>query len=53
MTREVKDKTNGMVEIPADYSQLGWLLLTVAGLGFALPLLAVLLVQMSPLMTTD
>jgi len=52
VTREVTDDS-GSIEIPADYSQLGWLLLTVAGLGFALPLLTVVLVQMSRFKTTD
>ena len=52
VTREVKGKA-GVVEIAADYSELGWLLITVTGLGLALPLLAVVLVQLSPLKTTD
>ena len=53
VTREVTDKTTGIIDVPADYSQLGWLLIMVAGIGFGLPLLAVVLVQMSPLRTTD
>ncbi len=53
VTREVTDKTTGTVEVPADYSQLGWLLITVAGMGFALPLLTVALVQRSRFRTTD
>jgi len=53
VTREVTDKTTGIIDVPADYSQLGWLLIVVAGIGFGLPLLAVVLVQMSPLRTTD
>jgi len=52
VTREVKGEA-GVVEIAADYSELGWLLITVTGLGLALPLLAVVLVQLSPLKTTD
>ncbi len=53
VTRQVTDKTTGTIEVAADYSQLGWLLITVAGIGFALPLAAVLFVQMSRLRTTD
>lgn len=53
VTREVVDSTTGDVVVAADYSALGWLLITVAALGFALPLLAVVMVQASPLKTTD
>jgi hypothetical protein len=53
VTREVTDKASSTIEVAADYSQLGWLLLTVAGMGFALPLLTVFLVQISPLRTTE
>jgi hypothetical protein len=53
VTREVIDSTTGDVVVAADYSALGWLLITVAALGFALPLLAVVMVQISPLKTTD
>ena len=45
ITREVKDPTTGMVTIPADYSELGVLLIVVILLGLALPLLAVGLVR--------
>ena len=51
VTREVRDRLSGVVEIAADYSELGWLLLTVAALPTALPLVAILLVQRSPLRT--
>ena len=49
ISREVKDRTTGEVEIPADYSELGILLITVSALGLALPLLAILFVKLSPL----
>ncbi|UXX82947.1 hypothetical protein [Roseovarius pelagicus] len=52
VSREVTD-TTGVVEIPADYSQLGWVLITAGVLGFVLPLLTILLVQHSRLRTTD
>ena len=53
VTREVKDQATGAVQIPADYSQLGWLLITVALIGVLAPLLTVLLVQRSRLRTDD
>ena len=36
------------LEVAADYSELGWLLITVALLATALPLLTILVVQSSP-----
>ncbi|MDP2901828.1 MAG: hypothetical protein Q8N96_01780 [Methylovulum sp.] len=42
ITREVKDAT-GAVTVPADYSELGGLLICVMLLGLALPLLAILI----------
>ena len=53
VTREVKDRATGTVQLPADYSQLGWLLITVALIGVLAPLLTVLLVQRSRLQTHD
>lgn len=49
ISREVKDRTTGEIEVPADYSELGILLIAVAVLGLSLPLLAILLVKLSPL----
>ena len=49
--REVRDRASGAVTVPADYSQLGWLLVTVAALTVALPLIAIAAVQTSPLRT--
>ena len=45
VTREVKDAVTGVVSIPADYSQLGGLLITVTAIGLALPLLAIVFVK--------
>jgi hypothetical protein len=45
VTREVTDRATGAVSVPADYSELGWLMLTAMLLGFALPLAAVLLMR--------
>ena len=53
VTREVKDQATGAVQTPADYSQLGWLLITVALVGIVAPLLTVLLVQRSRFRTQD
>ncbi|WP_306113404.1 MULTISPECIES: hypothetical protein [unclassified Roseovarius] len=53
VTREVRDAATGTVEVAADYSQLGWLLLTVAALTVALPILTILVVKRSPLRSND
>ena len=42
VTREVKEKATGIVTIPADYSELGVLMLTTATLALMIPLLAIL-----------
>jgi MFS family permease len=49
VSREVKDPATGDVAMPADYSELGMLLMTVTAIGLALPLLAILLVRLSRL----
>ena len=51
VTREVRLPQSGAVEVPADYSQLGWLLITVAVLTVLLPLVTIALIQLSPLRT--
>jgi hypothetical protein len=53
VTREVKDPMTGTIHTPADYTQLGWLLITVASIGVLAPLLTVFLVQRSRLQTQD
>ena len=45
VTREVRDPITGVVTVPADYSELGYLLITVSVVGFALPIGAILLVR--------
>jgi hypothetical protein len=52
VTREVKDRATG-AEVPADYSQLGWLLITVTLVGVLAPLMTVFVVQRSQLRTRD
>ncbi|MBA4142686.1 MAG: hypothetical protein H0X43_06705 [Nitrosospira sp.] len=45
VTREVEDRETGQVTIPADYSELGMLLIAVTVIGFVLPLLTILLLK--------
>lgn len=51
VTREVRDRTTGEVQVPADYSELGMLLITVAVLTIALPLIVVAVIQPTRLRT--
>ncbi len=53
ITREVRDQMSGTIDTLANYNELGWLLITVALLSTAIPLLAVLAVQRSRLRTTQ
>jgi hypothetical protein len=49
VTREVSDRDTAVVTVPADYSELGWLMITVAVLTFILPLAAIGLVKLTRL----
>ena len=49
VTREVRDPVSGTVSVPADYSELGILLITVSAIGLLLPLAAIVLVKMTRL----
>ena len=51
MTREVVDRTSGVLEVAADYSQLGWLLIFVALITVLAPLITIAFIQLSPLKT--
>ncbi len=53
ISREVKDRASGTIEIPADYSQLGTLLIVVAIVSVVVPLLTVWGVQRSALRTAE
>jgi hypothetical protein len=53
VTREVRDPQSGVVETAADYSMLGWLLITVAVISVLAPLATIFVVQRSMLRTTD
>jgi hypothetical protein len=49
--REVHDPLSGAIIIPADYTQIGLLLIISAAISVALPLAIVALIQASPLRT--
>lgn len=51
VTREVRDRVTDTIQMPADYSDLGWLLITVAIIAIITPLLTIALVQNSRLRT--
>jgi hypothetical protein len=45
VTREVKDHATGMVTVPQDYGELGWLFIAATVIGFAVPIVAILIVR--------
>lgn len=47
VTREVRDRATGAVQVPADYSQLGDLLIVQVLIGLALPFAAILIARLS------
>ena len=49
VTREVKDPVTGEITVPANYDELGILLITVTLLVFAIPLLTVIIVRQTRL----
>ena len=51
VTREVRNRTSDAVEVAADYSELGLLLITTAITTVGLPLLTIFFIQRSPLRT--
>lgn len=51
VTREVRDRASGAVTTPADYSELGTLLIVVASISVVVPLLTVWIVQQTRLKT--
>ena len=51
VTREVRNRTSDAVEVAADYSELGLLLITAAITTVGLPLLTIFFIQRSPLRT--
>ena len=51
VTREVRDRVTDAIQVPANYSELGWLLITVTVIAVVTPLLTIALVQHSRLRT--
>ena len=49
VTRQVKEAATGAVKVPADYAQLGELLIVVTAIGFIAPLAAIAIVRMARL----
>jgi hypothetical protein len=49
VTREVRDRTTGEISVPADYSELGWLMWSAMLIGFTLPVAAVVLIRLTRL----
>jgi len=49
VSREVKERGTEIIITPADYSELGWLMLSAMMLGFLVPIAAVLLIRYSRL----
>jgi hypothetical protein len=45
VTREVRDAASGVVTVPADYSQLGTLLVATTVVGLVVPLLTIAIVR--------
>jgi hypothetical protein len=48
VTREVRDQATGALVVPADYSELGILLITVTLLSLLLPMATIVIIQKSP-----
>ena len=49
VSREVKERGTEIITTPANYSELGWLMLSAMMLGFLVPIAAVLLIRYSRL----
>ena len=53
VTREVRDRTTDILQVEANYSEVGWLLITAALITVATPLIAIAVVQRSPLRSSQ
>jgi hypothetical protein len=53
VTREVRDRVTDAIQSTADYSELGWLLISVSLIGVLAPLLTVLVIQRTALRTNQ
>ena len=47
VTREVKDRASGQISIPADYSELGMLMIVVTVIGLIVPFLAIATIRLT------
>jgi hypothetical protein len=45
VTREVRDRASGAIKVPADYSEVGVLMITATAIGVAVPLVTVAVVR--------
>ncbi len=45
VTREVKERTTGVVKVPQDYGELGWLFIAATVIGLCVPIVAILIVR--------
>ncbi len=45
VTREVKDRASGVVKMPQDYGDLGWLFIAATVIGLCVPIAAILIVR--------
>ena len=45
VTREVKEGATGVVKLPQDYGELGWLFIATTVIGLAVPIVAILIVR--------
>ncbi len=45
VTREVKDHASGVVKVPQDYGELGWLFIAATVIGLAVPIVAIPIVR--------
>ncbi|MEM8652655.1 MAG: hypothetical protein AAGF54_19170, partial [Pseudomonadota bacterium] len=53
VTREVTDPQTGATLVPSDYSQVGWLLITAMAIGVAVPVVTIIVVQLSRYRTVE
>ncbi len=53
VTREIKDRSSGAIQTPADYSELGMLLIAVVLAALIVPLVTIFVVQRTALHTED
>jgi len=51
VTREVRDRSSGALNMPQDYSELGWLMIIATLIGLLVPLAAVAAVRLLRLRT--